>query len=216
MSHVETIADGITCYDEFLSPEDCRAILEELEVAFWRPSKVIQRDSKHKHYEMLSHTRISHTAGQEWFSTNLNTILKSVEKRLCQRVHSKPDRLEFWQATRYPFKGAFDYHLDAGCWADHPAGERSRTFLLYLDTPAKGGDTHFRAFDISIAAQAGRLLVWDNLFANGDCNYRMMHSGRPLLKGNKTTLVTWERQKRLRFQTPPNKGSNYADEQKAA
>jgi prolyl 4-hydroxylase len=202
MNRAEVPADGITYYDEFLSADECRIILEELEIAFWQPSKVIQTNDPHKLQEVLSRSRISHTAYQQWFPAKLNIVLKRIEKRLCRLVHSKSDRLEPWQATRYPFRGKFDYHLDAGYWTYHSAGERMRTFLLYLDTPLKGGETHFRALDISVTAKAGRLLTWDNLFDNGGCNYRMVHSGKPLLKGKKTTLVSWERQKKFRIAAP--------------
>jgi prolyl 4-hydroxylase len=199
MSIAQIITDTVACYDDFLSAEECQGILEELDIAFWQPSKVIRLKDDDKYSEELSSMRVSHTAAQEWFSKKLMAVLKKIEKRIC-RLHQTPaNHLEYWQATKYPFRGKFDYHHDAGYWDLHPAGERVRTFLLYLDTPKKGGETHFRALDISVDARAGRLLTWDNLFANGDCNHRMVHSGKPLLKGSKTTLVTWERQKKFRI-----------------
>ena len=84
--------------------------------------------------------------------------------------------------------GKFDYHLDVGYWGTHYAGERILTFLLYLNTPLKGGGTHFRALDVNVESKAGRLLVWDNLFPNGNSNHRMIHSATPLLKGKRLPL----------------------------
>ena len=109
-----------------------------------------------------------------------------------------PDHLEPWQATKYQIGGKFDYHLDAGYWTKHPAGERILTFLIYLTTPQKGGGTRFRALDLYVEANAGRLLVWNNLFSDGNCNHMMIPSFTPLEKGEKITLVSWRREYKFR------------------
>jgi prolyl 4-hydroxylase len=42
----------------------------------------------------------------------------------------------------------------------------------------------------------GRLLVWNNLLPNGNCNHAMVHAGLPVTDGSKTILTTWERERR--------------------
>jgi prolyl 4-hydroxylase len=141
---------------------------------------------------------VSRTAHQEWFSEKLNGMLAVVETRLQKLFGATSSRLEQWQATDYNRGGKFDYHLDSGYWQNRYAGERILTFLLHLRTPVKGGGTHFRALDTYVEGKIGRLVVWENLFSNGECNYKMIHSSGPLRKGKKTTLVTWLRQRRYR------------------
>ena len=192
------VTEGISYLDGFLSGAECEEILEELSVAFWEPSLTYHKQPDGSYLNHLTPFRVSRTAHQEWFSDELNGILSRIEKRFRKLFSVRPSHLEPWQATDYHRNGKFDYHLDAGYWGNHYAGERILTFLLYLNTPARGGRTHFRALDTYIDAEAGRLLVWDNLFPNGDCNYKMIHSGTPLLKGQKTTLVTWQRQRQYR------------------
>jgi prolyl 4-hydroxylase len=186
--------------DHFLTEDECSSILDELDCAYWQPSLTYQQQADGNFLNVLTAMRVSKTAHEEWFSRELNAILKRIEKRLNKLFGVDPADLESWQATDYCRNGKFDYHLDAGYWEGHHAGDRILTFLLYLSTPLKGGGTHFRALDQYVHAKAGRLVVWNNLFADGESNHRMIHSSTPVLKGRKTTLVTWQRQKRYRNQ----------------
>ena len=192
------VSDEIRYIDHFISEKECSFLLDELSVAFWQPSLTYQKQEDSSYRNVLTNFRLSETAHQEWFSDDLNELIGIIEQRITSLFPVHAENLEHWQATDYPLNGKFDYHLDAGYWDEHYAGDRIRTFLLYLTTPEDGGGTHFRALDKYIEARAGRLLVWDNLFANGDCSHRMIHSSVPLLKGKKTTLVTWDRQKKYR------------------
>jgi prolyl 4-hydroxylase len=180
--------------DDFISPDECNLVLGELEFASWRRSMTYVLQADGSRLDELSPLRVSETAQQKWFSEELAELLANLELRMRSIANFDIANLEYWQATRYPRKGTFYYHLDAGYWDDHYAGDRIFTFLLYLTTPSRGGGTHFRALDKKIEARAGRLAVWDNLFPSGGCNHRMIHSSVPLLSGRKVTLITWARQ----------------------
>jgi len=193
------ISDEICYIDNFISAQECSFLLDELSIAFWQPSLTYQKQEDNSYQNVLTAFRRSETAHQEWFNEDLNDMIRVIEERIVSHFHIKTENLENWQATDYPLGGKFDYHLDAGYWDDHYAGDRILTFLLYLRTAEEGGGTHFRAMDQYIDAKACRLLVWSNLFPNGDCDHRMVHSGAPLIKGRKTTLVSWERQKKYRI-----------------
>jgi len=193
-----SVTDDIVIVDEFVSADECGAILEELEYTFWRPSLTYQLQADGTYKNTLTDTRVSHTAYQDFFSDELIQMLSTIEARLETSFGVDSLDLEWWQATRYPVDGRFDYHLDSGYWDDHHAGDRVRTFLIYLDTPASGGGTHFRGHDVLIEAEAGRLLVWNNLFTDGSPNHSMIHSGTPVRAGCKTILLTWQRQRNFR------------------
>jgi prolyl 4-hydroxylase len=188
--------DSVVPIDGFLSDQECRDILEELKFAFWQPSLTYVLRADGRHFNAKSAARVSSTAHVDWFTNQLLQIVHGIEKRLQKHFGIDPAKLEPWQATEYSRNEKFDYHLDSGYWGDHPAGERTLTFLFYLTTPLKGGATRFRALDKSFDAKAGRLLVWNNLFANGNPNAKMIHSATPVLKGRKVTLVTWQRQRK--------------------
>ena len=103
--------------------------------------------------------------------------------------------------TRYAKGQGFDFHLDCGCWGQDVSGERKRTILLYLEKPAGGGTTYFRALNLEVQPVVGRLVVWNNLLPNGNCNHAMVHAGLQITAGSKTVLSTWEREKRY-FREP--------------
>lgn len=197
-SSKEPAAGEIVLVEDFISRHECRLILQELEFAVWRPSLTYMLQEDGTRRDVLSPLRVSETAQQKWFSDDLQEMLTLIEGRLQTLVDLEVANMEFWQATTYPNNGMFYYHLDAGYWDNHYAADRILTFLLYLTTPRKGGGTHFRALDKGIEAKSGRLVIWNNLFANGNCNHQMIHSSVPLLKGTKITLITWLRQKAFR------------------
>lgn len=193
---VSFIGQGLATVDGFLTEAECSTALEELEVAAWQPSLVYTKHDDGIYRDVSSPLRVSETAQQRWFPPKLEALILRVERRLEKVFGIDRAHLETWQATTYPRRGQFYYHLDAGYWEGHHAGDRILTFLVYLTTPERGGGTHFRALDRHVEARAGRLLVWNNLFPEGSCDHRMIHSSAPLLKGKKTTLITWQRQRR--------------------
>jgi prolyl 4-hydroxylase len=191
-------AEGPWWIDDFLAPETCRLILDELEFSFWQPSRVVRRPGHGGLATRQSLKRLSESSDESWFSPELARELRRIEGRLTRLLGCPRERFERWQATRYAPGGRFDFHFDCGFFADEPAGEREITVLLYLDSPKQGGSTRFRELGLEVEARAGRLLAWRNLLPGGPCDPRSLHASAPVRKGRKTTLVTWIRQRALR------------------
>jgi prolyl 4-hydroxylase len=190
--------EGIAVVDNFITPLECNLMLEELEFTHWQDSVVVKYIGNENSPAYLSNMRKSQTSGQIWFSDEINAILALIEERLACLLSTTRNHFEEWQATRYHRNDRFDYHVDGGNWERTAAGERKRSIIMYLDTPVHGGETHFRAFDRTIEAKAGRVLIWNNLLPTGKCNFAMIHAGLPVEEGTKTILVSWERERRLR------------------
>ena len=190
--------DGIAVVDDFVTPAECGLMLRELEFVHWADSAVVKYIGDENSPAYYSDMRKSQTAGQIWFSDELNEALARVEERLASALASSRRHFEEWQATRYGRDDRFDYHVDGGNWEYTAAGERKRSFIIYLDTPLRGGETRFRALDKTVAAWAGRVLIWNNLLPSGKCNFAMIHAGLPVEEGVKTILVSWERERPLR------------------
>lgn len=192
------VESDILVIDDFITAHECRWLLFELLFALWRPSLTYMPHDDGVRRDVLSPLRVSETAQHRFFTDEMQEKISEIEDRLKRLIRFDTCNLESWQATDYPIGGNFYYHMDSGYWDSHYAGDRIYTFLLYLTTPAAGGGTDFRALGKRITAKAGRLVIWNNLFSNGDSNHRMIHSSMPLLEGKKTTLVTWLRQKKFR------------------
>jgi prolyl 4-hydroxylase len=195
------LTEHVVTVDAFLSSTECDELLSELTYALWKPSRNYRRRDNNTFTSAIGDDRVSDTAHQDFFTDALVELLAGVEQKLQELFDVDVERLEWWQATRYRVDGMLGYHLDSGYWDDHYAGDRVRTFLLYLTTPAAGGGTHFRALDLLVEARAGRLVVWDDLFPDGRPNHSMIHAGAPVVAGEKVTLVTWERQRPFRAST---------------
>jgi hypothetical protein len=191
--------ENLVILDDFICEMECMKILKELRFSYWHQSSVVKYIGDESSAAYLSDMRRSQTSGQVWFSEELNQHISLIEKRLATLLETTTDHFEEWQATRYGLNDKFDFHVDCGNWANSKAGERKRTFLLYLSTPVEGGETRFRALNKTIAAQAGRIVIWNNLLPSGKCNFAMIHAGLPVLQGTKTILVSWERERPLRI-----------------
>ncbi|MCB9652436.1 MAG: 2OG-Fe(II) oxygenase [Deltaproteobacteria bacterium] len=192
--------------DGFLSADLCARILDELEITLWRRSTVVMRPGQPEARSVVSGSRTSETAFEPWFSPALRRILRRIEARLEPLLGAERVRMEAWQATRYRRGAAFREHHDAGFGRDGLGGERTRTVILYLDTPSRGGATRFSALDLTVAPNPGRLLTWGNLTPEGACDPRMRHAALPIRAGTKTVLVTWIREHDVRAQRPTRRG----------
>jgi len=190
----ELLASHLVTVDHFVPLSVCRRMLFAASGGDWIPSGVA--GIPNTRHPLVAHAtgRSSSTLILERYSSWMGVTLRRIEQLLLITFGIEPRHLELWQVTRYKRGEAYDYHLDCGCWRRHPSGERRRTILIYLEQPARGGATDFRALHKSIPAVAGRLVVWDNLLPSGNCNYAMIHSGRPVWQGRKTILTTWERE----------------------
>lgn len=184
--------------ESFLRPDQCAAILDELQFAFWSPSAVANYKPWRGLRTMQSPMRVSESTSETWFTPSLKRVMRSIDRRMASLLPHFLTRREDWQATRYGAGGKFDYHLDGGHWPGEHGGYREHSVILYLNTPRRGGATHFRELDIEVPAKAGRLLVWRNLIERDQRDLDMLHAGMPLVAGRKVVLVTWVRQRKIR------------------
>ena len=153
---------GIVVIDKFLSGTVCRQIVAESRAGIWLPSTVAEGNAKARPRGSSGNGRNSSTLRDPHPYERMRRYTGGVEAALEGILEINPDCLEPWQLTSYAPGQGFDFHLDCGRWRNHPSGERRRSILLYLKTPAGGGQTFFRALNIRIRPIAGRLVVWDN------------------------------------------------------
>ena len=83
-----------------------------------------------------------------------------------------------------------EYHKNAQI-----KGNRTWTFMVYLNHVEKGGDTLFPAIKQRIAPQAGLAVVWNNLYADGGVNHDSVHAGLPVEAGKKLIITKWFRER---------------------
>jgi prolyl 4-hydroxylase len=74
------------------------------------------------------------------------------------------------------------------------SGQRTWTFMIYLNDVAAGGATRFKMLDKTFRPEAGKLLFWNNRLANGQVNPATLHHGMKVRKGLKYVITKWYRE----------------------
>jgi len=74
------------------------------------------------------------------------------------------------------------------------SGNRTHTFMIYLNEPEEGGETNFPELNQSIKPKKGMALVWENLNEDGSGNTDFIHEGSEVKKGKKYIITSWWRE----------------------
>jgi prolyl 4-hydroxylase len=75
------------------------------------------------------------------------------------------------------------------------SGNRTWTFMIYLNAVAAGGATRFKLLDKTFQPEAGKLLCWNNRLADGGVNPATLHHGMKVRKGVKYVITKWYRER---------------------
>jgi prolyl 4-hydroxylase len=95
------------------------------------------------------------------------------------------------------FAEHFDYlNPDEPAFAHELAtrGQRTETFLIYLNDDYTGGETHFPELDLSHAGATGDALLFSNVDAEGKPDEATRHAGLPPTTGEKWLFSQWIRE----------------------
>ena len=74
------------------------------------------------------------------------------------------------------------------------AGNRTWTFMIYLNAVDAGGATRFKVIDKTFKPETGRLLCWNNRREDGSPNPVTLHHGMKVRKGVKYVITKWYRE----------------------
>ncbi|HQS71354.1 MAG: oxygenase [Novosphingobium sp. 28-62-57] len=106
------------------------------------------------------------------------------------------------QGQRYDVGQEFKAHTDffAPDGVDYArycsvAGQRTWTFMVYLNTVEAGGATRFKVIDKTIQPERGKLVCWNNRRPDGSCNAATLHHAMKVRKGLKYVITKWYREK---------------------
>ena len=88
------------------------------------------------------------------------------------------------------FYTGYQEHTD--CTRDSPElRDRYATALIYLQDVKEGGETEFPILGISVKPKQGRLLVWNSMDKEGNCDPTSLHKAAVVEKGRKYILQRW-------------------------
>ena len=106
------------------------------------------------------------------------------------------------QGQRYDvgqeFKAHTDYFEPGGADWDRycsVAGQRSWTFMVYLNAVESGGATRFKALKKTFQPEVGKLVCWNNRRPDLSVNPNTLHHGMKVRQGLKYVITKWYREK---------------------
>lgn len=97
---------------------------------------------------------------------------------------------EFKAHTDYFAPDGLDFHKFCSV-----AGQRTWTFMIYLNEVVAGGATRFKTVGRTFQPEAGKLLCWNNRRPDGSVNPNTLHHGMKVRKGVKYVITKWYREK---------------------
>jgi prolyl 4-hydroxylase len=134
-------------------------------------------------------------------SAELRAVQK-IETLLAELSGIDPAFGEPLQGQRYAigqeFKPHTDYFAPGGrdfakfCTL---SGNRTWTFMIYLNDVAAGGATRFKLLDKIFQPETGKLLCWNNRLPDGGINPATLHHGMKVRQGVKYVITKWYREK---------------------
>ncbi|MFN4023670.1 MAG: prolyl hydroxylase family protein [Hyphomonas sp.] len=82
-------------------------------------------------------------------------------------------------------------------------GQRTWTFMIYLNDVEEGGGTRFRRLEKTIMPEKGKAVIWNNLNADGTVNPYTIHHGMKVRRGSKYVITKWFRERGWGEMFPP-------------
>jgi len=129
-------------------------------------------------------------------------VVRELEHLLADLSGIDPRFGEPLQGQRYDvgqeFKPHTDYFAPEG--ADYyrycsVAGQRTWTFMIYLNDVIAGGGTRFKALNKIFQPETGKLLAWNNRRPDRRVNPNTLHHGMKVRRGLKYVITKWYREK---------------------
>ena len=107
------------------------------------------------------------------------------------------------QVVKYQPVGFYNAHYDASCdnlresiEFEKNGGQRRVTMIIYLNDGYEGGETEFPNLKKKYKLDKGGGLLFYSLEKNGNkCHPLSLHSGTPVIKGEKYIANVWLREK---------------------
>lgn len=128
--------------------------------------------------------------------------VREIEDLLTALCGIDPAHGEPLQGQRYAmgqeFKPHTDYFTPGGPdWEQYcaVAGQRTWTFMIYLNDVEAGGATRFKAVGKTFQPEAGKLVCWNNRRLDGRENPNTLHHGMKVRKGTKYVITKWYRER---------------------
>lgn len=176
--------------NNFLNQQECLDLIKMIDDNH-HPSSVVEGGNNVSSY---SSNRTSSTCNLNHNHPQVQAIHQKIANYLGLDI-LKGEHLQgqLYEVGQY-FKPHQDFFsgpaYDKHCLA---SGNRTHTFMIYLNSEFEGGGTNFTNLNKVVSAETGKALTWENM-KDGVCLDEAMHEGMPVTKGKKYIITSWWRE----------------------
>lgn len=196
--------------DGFLTPDECADIIATINA-----SELTVSSTYNVTKPMERIVNVERTSKTCYFG-GTNPFIAEVETRICKTLGISNRCAEQIQGQKYEVGQEFRFHTD---YFDPELlkkdasinGQRTWTFMIYLNDVEEGGYTSFLRAFCSSAPKTGTAIVWNNLYSPatspnagdwGKENPFSSHCGMPIVRGEKYILTKWFKETEINPSVP--------------
>lgn len=180
----------VTEVHDFLTKEECQHFIKFIDAQHHR-SSVSGGDNQHS---TISEVRTSSTS-------NLpieDELVQKLKKKIAAYIGIDIERGEDLQGQLYEPGQFFKAHTDFFEGSDYfnhcmSSGNRTHTFMIYLNEDMEGGETAFPNLDMKIKPTIGKGVFWEDMI-DGELQYPTLHEGTEVKSGKKYIITSWWRE----------------------
>ncbi|HKQ13349.1 MAG TPA: 2OG-Fe(II) oxygenase [Steroidobacteraceae bacterium] len=184
----------ILVIERFASAEECQWLIARAAGGGLQRAKVYRASSTAQVAETRTNREMSFTI------FNADVVLSLIRDRIAAAAGTPVSHFEIAKLLHYSPGEQFALHADF-IEAKTPElarelaarGQRSATFLIYLNDGYEGGATQFPRLNWQYRGGRGDALLFSNVDANGAPDYDTIHAGMPPTSGEKWVLSQWVR-----------------------
>jgi prolyl 4-hydroxylase len=176
--------------DDFLTPDECNKVIARIQKQC-RPSTITIPSEGDTEF------RTSQTCD---LSNAPDKFIMDLDRRIADYMGYEEERAEGIQGQYYQvgnqFKTHTDYFQPNSEEFEHYAsaqGQRTWTFMIYLNDVTKGGQTEFTELGLAFTPKQGQAVIWNSLDPKGKVNSNTLHWAKPIIKGEKFVITKWFR-----------------------
>ena len=179
----------LLCIDNFISAADCAALVA-LTKARLRPSTITEPQG-YDGFRTSSTCDLSYLCDQ---------LVERIEQKIIATLGLAVPQGEVMQAQHYAVGQQFKAHTDyfepgtqEYLQFAKTRGQRTWTFMIYLNDACEGGQTEFPKLGLRFQPTLGQALIWNNLLPSGHPNPATLHLSHPVSRGEKVVITKWFR-----------------------
>lgn len=193
-AHVQFEKPRIVTIERFATAAECQWLIDRARTGGLQRAKVYRSSSTAQVAETRTNREMPFTI------FNADVVLSLIRDRISAAAGVAASHFEIAKLLHYSPGEQFALHADF-MEAKTPElarelaarGQRSATFLIYLNDDYEGGATQFPRLSWQYRGGRGDALLFSNVDAKGAPDYDTVHAGMPPTSGEKWVLSQWVR-----------------------